>query len=156
MAIFPPNTDPIFAALFALATSATIDGNPAFAFTRRGMMPPEKIPSLPALLMEQLPDDYEAGLNRPPILHLEAHLWIFARVPAVTATSTPPGTILNPLKDAVIAALANFGPNYPNQTLGNLVSNIWINGKIDLDEGLADQRGIVRIPVRILAMDPYA
>lgn len=58
--------------------------------------------------------------------------------------------MLDPLLDAVDAALA---PNIVTrrQTLGGLVSHVWIDGKIMKDPGDIDGDGIAVIPVKILA-----
>lgn len=152
MSVYPPDTEAIYAALFALAAAATVNGAPAFKFTKRRMIQPEQCPHFPALLMEQLPEHYQANLNAPPIIHLEVRLWIFVDTPAIDDAALP-ATVINGLKDAVVAALAAGGDTQPNQTLGGLVSDAWIEGEILTDEGLPDQRGLVMIPVRILAMD---
>lgn len=144
-----PDTDAIHAALFALAASATVNDLPAFRFTKRRLMLPEDVPEQPALLYEQLSDEWEGAPQKFPKLRMRAHLWIYAQTPTADDDTTP-AEILNPLKDAVINAIAPSEGSI-NQTLGGLVTAVWTESEIEFDEGLADQRGMVRIPVTMLA-----
>lgn len=148
--IQPSNTAAIFKALFDLAASTTINGKAAFLYTKQRLIQPESIPQLPALLMEQLPDRHESGLGKHAKVLLHAHLYIFAQTPKVDDDAVP-ADVLNPLKDALVTALAPPAGSYPNLTLGSLVSGVWIDGDIEIDEGLADRRGIIRIPITIMA-----
>ena len=77
--------------------------------------------------------------RRPVHLHCSRH-----------GHGVTPISMLDPLLDAVDAALA---PNIVTrrQTLGGLVSHVWIDGKIMKDPGDIDGDGIAVIPVKILA-----
>ena len=150
MAVIPPNSAAIYSALFALAAGAKINGVAAFAFSKQRLIQPESVDAAPALLMEQLPEDYEGGVGKHAKVILRARLWIFAQTP-LPSDDRVPSDVLNPLKDAVLAALAPPPATYPNQTLGGLVTHTWIDGKTWFAEGLADQWGIVALPVTMVA-----
>ena len=62
---------------------------------------------------------------------------------------TAPATVLNPLLDAIEAALAP--PASSNvQTLGGLVCHAWIAGKIETDEGALGGQAVAIVPIEIL------
>jgi hypothetical protein len=87
--------------------------------------------------------DHREGL--PPLIALNAVIGVYART---DESNAPPGSILNPLIDAVLAALE---PDACNEalTLGGLVRSCLLGGDIDLDEGIITGQGLVVIPVII-------
>ena len=60
--------------------------------------------------------------------------------------------MLNPLLDAVVAALAPGGADLAvnAQTLGGLVSHCWLAGKIETDEGALGGQAVAILPVEIV------
>ena len=140
--------EPIYAALFALVSSAagfvTID--------RRlrhwsDVTPAEQ----PALFQCQVK---EAAANRtlaaPTVWTLSVELYLYAH------SSDPyraPATILNPLLDAVMQALAP-DPVTGFQDLGlpAMVRHAFIAGRIETDEGVLGDQAIAIIPVEILCL----
>ena len=62
---------------------------------------------------------------------------------------TPPGTLMNPILDAIEAALAPDNLVTNKQTLGGLVQHCWIEGKTQTDQGVLGGQGVAIIPVFI-------
>jgi hypothetical protein len=58
---------------------------------------------------------------------------------------------MNPLLDALTAALAPPNPVENVQTLGGLVAHCWIEGGIQTDEGVLGGQSVAIVPIRILA-----
>ena len=102
----------------------------------------------PAIFMYERDDVYRNGDKYLPIV--EMHVDLFVYIDAGKDQSIAPITVLNPLVDAIDAALAP-NPGTRKQTLGGLVSHVWIDGKIMKDPGDIDGDGIALIPVKILA-----
>ncbi len=71
---------------------------------------------------------------------------VFGTMPDA-GSGTAPGTVLNPLIDAVDSTI-NSTPGSPN-ALGGLVVNCFISGKIMKAEGYLGQHVVARIPVTI-------
>ncbi|MGA7887724.1 MAG: hypothetical protein WCA44_18465 [Acidobacteriaceae bacterium] len=139
------NREAIFEALFAL-----VRGLPLFVTTSRRARLAKDVSAdeQPALFLEETPGEvvkYQSEVM-PPKFYLYADLGFYARIPE--DLTTPPGSVLNPLLDAVCAALAP-GPSQERQTLGGLVYNCRINGKILKEEGLLDGQAAVVVPLEI-------
>ena len=140
--------EPIYAALFALIESAA----PFVTAERRlrhwsDVAPAEQ----PALFMAQKSETAATkALGTPSVWTLNIELYLYAH------SSDPyllPATILNPLIDAVEAALAP-APTTGLQDLGlpAMVQHAMIAGKIDTDEGALGDQAIAIIPVEILCL----
>jgi hypothetical protein len=102
----------------------------------------------PAIFQYERDDNYTNGKNYLPIVEMNVDLYIYT-APGLDSGITPI-SIMNPLLDAVDAALAP-SPVTRRQTLGGLVSHVWIDGKIMKDPGDIDGDGVAVIPVKILA-----
>jgi hypothetical protein len=139
------NREAIYQALFDLVKDLS-----GFVTTsRRARLVKDVAPEeQPALFMEEVPGEtvsYQAqGLPADHLLYVE--LGFYARLPE--DKSVAPGTILNPLIDAIEAALAP-DPDEEEQTLGGLVTYCRISGKIEKNEGLLDGQASVVVPVEI-------
>lgn len=111
------------------------------------------VDALPALFIRHVADEYGErrvrGLPRPPMT-MSVQLWIYARQEDVAA---PTSDVMEPLLDAVDAALAPAGANAV-QDLGlrGVVSHCWIEGRAAYDDGAVQDDGYVKcmIPVKIL------
>jgi hypothetical protein len=101
-----------------------------------------------AIFQYERDDSYTNGKNHLPIVEMNVDLYIYT-APDMDSGITPI-SMLNPLIDAVDAALAP-NPVTRRQTLGGVVSRVWIDGKIMKDLGDLDRDGIAVIPVKILA-----
>jgi hypothetical protein len=138
--------EPIYAALFALAQGAA-----GFVIADRrlrhwsGVGPAEQ----PALFMSQKTETATVKtLGAPTVWSLAADLYLYVHSSDPYAAPT---TILNPLIDAVEAALAP-PPATGIQDLGlpNTVSHAYIAGKVETDEGVLGDQAVAIIPVEIL------
>ena len=140
--------EPIYAALFALVSNAA-----GFATIDRRLRhwsdvaPAEQ----PALFQCQTRETAAIRtLGAPIVWTLAAELYLYAH------SSDPyqaPATVLNPLLDAVTAALAP-DPTTGIQDLGlpAMVRHVSIAGKIETDEGMLGDQAIAIIPVEILCL----
>lgn len=137
----------IMSALFAL-----VSGSASFVTAARRLKLWTDVPAgeKPAIFMYERGDDYK-GAERytPPIVTMNVDLFIYT-APGMDSGVTPI-SILNPLVDAVDAALKPGPGAGGRQTLGGLVSHCYIDGKIMKDAGDIDGDGVAVIPVKILA-----
>ena len=142
------NREPIYAALFGLIETAA-----DFAVVDRRLRhwsdvsPAEQ----PALFMAQKTELANVKtLGAPTVWTLAVDLYLYAH------SSDPylaPATVLNPLVDAVEAALA------PSATTGlqdlglpASVQHAYINGKIETDEGVLGDQAVAIVPLEILCV----
>jgi hypothetical protein len=140
--------EPIYAALFGLLGTAA-----NFAVVDRRLRhwsdvsPAEQ----PALFIAQKSELATIRtLGAPAVWTLSADLYVYAH------SSDPyraPATLLNPLLDAVEAALA------PSATTGlqdlglpATVQHAYISGKIETDEGVLGDQAVAIVPVEILCL----
>ena len=140
--------EPIYAALFDLAAGAA-----GFVTAERRLRhwsdvaPAEQ----PALFMTQKSEVASVKtLGAPAVWTLLVEFYLYAN------SSDPylsPATVLNPLVDAVEAALAPAAAT-GRQDLGlpSMVQHAYIAGKIDTEEGVLGDQAIAIIPVEILCL----
>lgn len=84
------------------------------------------------------------GLPNVYILHADLHIYAHSSDPY-----TAPATILNPLLDALEAALAP-SPITGVQNLNRPdVAHVYIEGKIDTDEGVLGDQAVAIVPIEI-------
>jgi hypothetical protein len=140
------NREAIYAALFALVGNAA-----AFATASRRLRHWTDVPAIeqPALFQVQKSETAKTRRGLPTEWTLAADLYLYCQAPDET---TAPATILNPLIDAVVAALAPGGGDLAQnaQTLGSLVSHCWIAGKIETDEGALGGQAVAIIPIELV------
>jgi len=142
------NREPIYSTLFGLIESAA-----DFAVVDRRLRhwsdvaPAEQ----PALFMAQKTELASVKtLGAPTVWTLSVDLYVYAH------SSDPylaPATVLNPLLDAVEAALA------PSATTGlqdlglpAMVQHAYISGKVETDEGVLGDQAVAIVPVEILCV----
>jgi hypothetical protein len=142
------NREPIYAALFGLIETAA-----DFTVVDRRLRhwsdvaPAEQ----PALFMAQKTELASIKtLGAPTVWTLSVDLYVYVH------SSDPylaPATVLNPLLDAVEAALA------PSATTGlqdlglpASVQHAYINGKIETDEGVLGDQAVAIVPIEILCV----
>jgi hypothetical protein len=96
----------------------------------------------PAGFQVQLSEDVLQEFNKPPI---------YTYQPDDAQAHSPQ---LNALVDAALAALnvTVAGPN-ASQTLGGIVTAVWLDGRIDYVDGALGDRSFVRIPIAIKVPD---
>ncbi|NHR05729.1 hypothetical protein HA052_11010 [Chromobacterium haemolyticum] len=104
----------------------------------------------PALFLAQgretaTPGDPARGVPTKWLLHPEVYLYVR------TTGNQAPGTVMNPLLDAIEAVTKPDNPMQRVQTLGGLVERCWIEGDIETDEGTLGDQAVAIVPFRILA-----
>ena len=139
--------EPIYAALFALLAGAA-----GFATASRRLRHWSDVAAAeqPALFMAQKSETAEQKRGLPTKWTCDIDAYLYCRAPDEL---TPPTAVLNPLLDAIEAALApaSGGDAAANvQTLGGLAFQAWINGKIETDEGTLGGQSVAIVPIRII------
>jgi len=140
--------EPIYAALFALVAGAA-----AFVTTGRrlrhwsGVAPAEQ----PALYMRQKGETASVPtLGAPPVWRLAVELFVYAHSSDPYAS---PASVLNPLVDAVEAALAPLAATgLQDLGLPAMVQHAYIAGRVATDEGILRDQAVAVIPVEILCL----
>ncbi|HXS41985.1 MAG TPA: hypothetical protein VN766_17480 [Stellaceae bacterium] len=135
--------EPIYAALFALLQSAA-----PFVTASRRLRHWSDVGAAeqPALFMIQKSEAAEERRPLPIKWRASVELYLYAQAPD---EATPPSMVMNPLLDALEAALAP-DPASHVQTLGGLVQHCWIAGRITTDEGVLGGQSVAIVPVEIL------
>lgn len=141
----------ILEALLNVVGAATINGQPAFVTVSRKFQMWDQVPAgqQPALFLRQIPGRVDQ--NDPyklPRWTLRCGLWIYAQYSPDSGTI--PAVLLNNLIDAVDRALVP-SPAFPDQTLGGIVVNCFMDGEVIIDEGYfpSDMQAICVIPITI-------
>lgn len=139
----------IWSALFALIqTQATVSGGP-FVTVERKLRHWNDVGDGEQPYIAQIQEDEEherkRGLPRKMTLH--GKFYVYGK--AVDRNSSP-GAVLNPLMDAIEAALAPDDPDRETCTLGGLVYSCWISGKVETDEGLLGDQAVAIVPITIM------
>ncbi|WP_213308182.1 hypothetical protein [Paraburkholderia sacchari] len=136
--------EPLYLALFAKLAAI-----PGLVTTSRRLQHWNDVPASaqPALFQAQKKETQtpRKGLPAKVTLHCDIYLYVNTG----NDMSVTPATTINPLMDAIEAALAP-DPLTGFQTLGGTVSHCWIEGEIASDEGLLGPQGVLIIPVNIL------
>lgn len=99
----------------------------------------------PALFVAQRAETVQPAPGMPPVWEFRADIYIYANTRG--DQSRAPAEILNPILDAVIAALAPSPITAGKQTLGGIVEHCWIEGSVQTDEGVLGDQGVIIIPV---------
>ncbi|MCQ8220698.1 hypothetical protein NQH47_05390 [Burkholderia pseudomallei] len=136
--------EPIYAALFAKLSA--IQG---LVTTSRRLRHRADVPAVeqPALFQVQKREHQQTRKGLPAKVSFQCEIYLY--VNTGSDMDVTPATTLNPLMDAIEAALAP-DPLTGFQTLGGTVSHCWIEGEIHTDEGMRGPQGVVIIPVNIL------
>jgi hypothetical protein len=137
--------EPIYEALFAVLSAI-----PNLVTTSRRLQHWSDVPaaSQPALFQSQKKELQVPKKGFPAKVTLQCDIYLY--VNTGNDLSVTPATTINPLMDAIEAALAP-NPATGVQTLGGTVSHCWIEGEIMSDEGVLGPQGVLIIPVFILA-----
>ncbi|HVB17628.1 MAG TPA: hypothetical protein VNF04_13920 [Stellaceae bacterium] len=140
--------EPIYAALFALVAGAA----EFVVVSRRPRHWSDVTPAeQPALFMRQKAEAASVPtLGAPTVWKLGIELYLYAHA---SDPYMAPATILNPLIDAVEAALApSAATGLQDLGLPAMVQHAYIAGKIDTDEGVLRDQAVAIIPVEILCL----
>ena len=138
----------IYAALWALGA-----GSASFASANRRLrhwadVAPAEQPAL--FISEKGGAAVTKTLGAPIVWTLYAEFFLYAHS---SDPFTAPGTIINPLLDALETALAP-SPTTGIQNLGlpEMVQHAYIAGKVETDEGVLGNQAIAIVPVEILCV----
>ena len=138
--------EPIYAALFARLASAA----PFVTASRRLRHWDEVGPTeQPALFQVQKRETAKEAEGSPTVWRAEVDLYLYCQAPD---DETAPAIVLNPLVDAIEAALVPSGADLASgtQSLGGLVKHCWIAGAIETDEGALGGQAVAIVPIEIL------
>lgn len=138
--------EPIYAALFALLKTAAGFNTASRQFKHFSDV---NSANQPALFLVQRDESVATVPGMPSVSTMSCDVLVYVHTGG--DKNTAPASILNPLLDAVFAALAPSQVT-GKQTLGGLVQHCWIEGRIETDEGLLQQQGYALIPVSIKAV----
>lgn len=135
--------EPIYNALFAKLAAAA-----GFATASRRLRHWSDVGAAeqPALFQVQKSETVRRDAGLPPKWTLGIDLFVYAHAPDDATAAT---TVMNPLLDAIEAALAP-DPLSNLQTLGGLVAHCWIAGKVETDEGVLGGQAVAIVPIEIL------
>ena len=140
--------EPIYAALFSLVADAADFVTVARRLRHWSDVTPAE---QPALFMRQKSEAAAVPtLGAPTVWKLSVELYLYAHA---ADPYMAPATILNPLIDAVEAALAPPAAT-GLQTLGlpAMVQHAYIAGRLATDEGVLRDQAVAVIPVEILCL----
>jgi hypothetical protein len=139
------NREAIFGALYDLVNTAT-SGAGIVTFTRKLKHWNDVAPSdLPALFLAQGAQTPKQRNGFPAVWELSAKLYVYVS----TEGSLSPGTVINPIMDAICAALDVNAAGQPQQ-LGGLAQWARVDGNIETSEGTLGNLEVAIIPIRIL------
>lgn len=142
----------VYSRIFAFWQALTIGGNPAFMTATRRADHWDKVSSeeSPALLQRQRGESatYRKGL--PTLWRLEMDLLVYVRTNAQQDTGVIPSQILNPLLDAITAAVAIDDLSNNAATLGGIVSHCAIEGQIQIFQGDLGDEEVAIVPLMVV------
>ena len=140
------NREAIYSALWSLAAGAA-----SFASVNRRLRHWSDVAPVerPALFMSEKGGHAAIkALGAPTVwtLYVDFYIYVHSSDPY-----TAPAAILNPLLDALEAALAPVAATgIQNLGLPGMVSHAYIAGKIETDEGILGDQAVAIVPVEIL------
>lgn len=138
--------EPIYEALFNLVASAA-----PFRTKSRRWKHWTETPDQPAIFQVENAEDWRRLRGLPPVVGLEVDIVLYSNVGADPNVLVSPA--INALIKAVAGALApaSVGDLYLNvQTLTGLVFRAWIEGRVEIREGMLAGQAVAVIPVKIL------
>jgi hypothetical protein len=143
------NREAIYAGLFAQLAAV-----PGFVTCSRILKHWTDVPSgnQPALFFAQGKETAVTVTGQPTKWELRPSVYLYASTDGLT----PPGTILNPLLDAVTNILNARSPVNGVSLLGLTVPGVvWsrVDGTVETDEGTLGNLAVAIVPVLILATD---
>ena len=146
----------VYAALFAKMSAITwtpVVANAASAFVLKSRKllhwSDVNVEDMPALFQTQ--DNQQATQQRgsPPKWSLKAGIYVYVGTNAQMDGTVLPAQLLNPVLDAIDAALAPTPGPQNVQTLGGIVSHCWITD-IETSEGLFGDLEVAKLNVEML------
>lgn len=98
----------------------------------------------PAVFLWEGPIEVQRVRGMPAIYAIHPELYVYCNNKGDNTIA--PGTLLNPIINAVISALEPTGPD-DTQTLGGLVDRAYIDGSIEVDGGHLGEQSVAIIPL---------
>lgn len=150
------NREPIYQAVFAFFAALTLPTvpvpTPAFKLATRQLKHWDDVAGedTPALLMQQRRESANRRKGLPTIWTCDITLFLYVTTNANTDPTQIPAQILNPLLDAIEAALVVDDPINNACTLGGLVSHCAIQGAIESFDGDLGDEAVVTVPIQFL------
>ena len=137
------NREAIYSALFAKMSAAA-----GFATASRRLRHWSDVGAVeqPALFQVQRSETARRDAGLPSKWTLAVDLFLYAHA---ADDATAAATVMNPLLDAIEAALAP-DPVTNVQGLGGLAAHCWIAGKVETDEGVLGGQAVAIVPIEIL------
>ncbi len=142
--------EPIYVALWNLFLNhPNLQGQ--FVTTSRYKQHFDVIPSeqMPALFLNQTGEGWVKpgkGIPAKRTLQCELALYTFTAQP----DAVMPSTLINALMDTVDDVIESPGNPSNAQTLGGLVDHVYLEGQVEIFEGLLQDKSIVLVPLTIL------
>lgn len=134
--------EPIAVALFAKLSAVTNFVTVSRVLKSWGNVPQAEQPAFFLTEGEQMAAQ-KPGLGPVWNWKFDAHVYIHTG----DQPGVAPGTLINPVIDAIEAALKPDNVMTNKQTLGGLVQHCWIEGQIDTDQGVLGGQGVAIIPI---------
>jgi len=142
------NRETIYAAAFAKFSGASGFVTKSRLLHHWSEVQPEE---QPAFYQVQISEENQQLKGIPPRWVLRMKLFVYVHPATQTLSDeVTPSQSLNPLLDALEAALTADDPQTNACTLGGLVSRIWIDGTIETSEGVLGDQEVAIIPVSIV------
>ena len=136
----------IYAALFALLTPLQTAGTVRLCDRRPRFLDQMAPSELPAVLMTMDHQTVTRRSGQPPRYQLSARIYVYA---AATDPHQSASMALNGLLDAVEQAFLPQA-NDLHQTLGGLVADVVLDGKIEIYESPLGERAAAIMPITLL------
>ncbi len=142
----------IYAALFAKWTALTVGGTPLFVTATRKLQVWENVAAedSPALLQSQRRETVSRQRGLPSRWTLGVDLFLYVHTGALNDPNIVPSQLLNPLMDAIEAALTVDDVAQNACTLGGLVSSCIIDGTVEIFEGTLGDEAVCIVPITIV------
>src|SRR3970040_1642286 len=144
--------DTIYAALLQLWSNLTVGGSPAFKTATRKVKIWELVAAedQPALLQLQRRETVTKPRGLPAKWTLSIDLYLYVHTGANTDQTIVPSQLLNPLMDAIEAALVIDDRSNDACTLGGIVSHCFIDGAVEIFEGNLGDELVAIIPIVVV------
>jgi hypothetical protein len=139
--------EPIYAALFKLLQTITIEGMATPAFSRRFQhWENVDVVACPVVYQQQYEENAQQQNMGLTSWENVVNVWVYFDA---SNPSAIPDQTYNNIMDALERALTPPPPQR-KQTLGGLVTHAWIDGKVLYSDGAQDGKAVFIIPVKIL------
>ena len=142
----------IYQAIFNFWSNLTIGGSPAFKSATRKLKIWENVEAedQPALLQLQRREFVTKPKGLPAKWTLTLDLYLYVHTGAQNDPSVTPSQLLNPLMDAIEAAMTIDDISNDACTLGGIVSHAFIDGNVEIFEGNLGDQLVAIIPITVV------